>query len=81
MRQQAYIWDRDGTAASVAYIAPHTRDSDAWREYNAAMIFELHVLKRTCTMHGMATTNNEDAPNTNITMCGACNARLRELGR
>ena len=39
----AIIVDRDGTLASVAHVAPTTRDRDAWREYNAALPFDAPV--------------------------------------
>lgn len=37
------VVDRDGTLASVAWVAPATRDSAEWRRYNAAMIFDAPV--------------------------------------
>lgn len=40
---RAIIVDRDGTLASVAYVAPQTRDNDAWRIYNAALPFDAPV--------------------------------------
>lgn len=42
-KPKAIILDRDGTLASVKYIAPVTGDNDAWRQYNAAMIFDAPV--------------------------------------
>lgn len=40
MKEPAVIFDRDGTLASVSYIAPQDRDAESWRQYNAAMIFD-----------------------------------------
>jgi hypothetical protein len=56
-KSKAVIVDRDGTLASVKYIAPTTRDNDAWRQYNAAMIFDAPVpavvdLVRRYKIHG-----------------------------
>lgn len=41
--QPAIIVDRDGTLASVAHVAPSTRDNWAWQQYNAAMPFDAVV--------------------------------------
>jgi len=43
MRPPAVIFDRDGTLASVAYIAPLDRSGSAWRQYNAALPFDAPV--------------------------------------
>jgi hypothetical protein len=43
MKPKAILVDRDGTLASVSYIAPVTRDNDAWRMYNAALPFDAPV--------------------------------------
>lgn len=42
-RQPAIIFDRDGTLASVKYIAPTTRDDGAWAAFNAALPFDAPV--------------------------------------
>ena len=39
----AVIFDRDGTLASVEYVAPKDRSSESWRQFNAAMIFDAPV--------------------------------------
>lgn len=41
--QDAVIFDRDGTMASVAYCAPTTRNNEDWRTYNGMMIFDAPV--------------------------------------
>lgn len=43
-RQPAVIFDRDGTLASVAHVAPtDLRSSSQWRDFNAAMPFDAPV--------------------------------------
>lgn len=42
-KPQAVIFDRDGTLASVAYVAPTDRSGHAWRQYNAALPFDAPV--------------------------------------
>lgn len=39
----AIIIDRDGTTASVAYIAPTDRADASWRQYNLALPFDAAV--------------------------------------
>ena len=43
MKQKAVIFDRDGTLASVKYIAPQTRNNEDWAAYNAALPFDSPV--------------------------------------
>jgi len=43
MKQPAVIFDRDGTLASVAHVAPTDRDNASWAAYNAAMPFDAPV--------------------------------------
>lgn len=43
MKQPAVIFDRDGTLASVAYVAPQDRSGGAWAAYNAALPFDAPV--------------------------------------
>lgn len=43
MKQPAVIFDRDGTLASVAYIAPTDRADSSWRQYNLALPFDAVV--------------------------------------
>jgi len=43
MRQPAVIFDRDGTLASVAHVAPQDRSGGAWAAYNAALPFDAPV--------------------------------------
>jgi hypothetical protein len=43
VRQPACIFDRDGSLASVAYIAPQDRSNWAWQQYNAALPFDAVV--------------------------------------
>ncbi len=43
MRQDAVIFDRDGTLASVAHVAPTDRSTSSWRNYNAALRFDAPV--------------------------------------
>jgi hypothetical protein len=43
-RIPAVIFDRDGTLASVDYIAPHGSDNgEAWRQFNLALPFDAPV--------------------------------------
>jgi len=43
-RQPAVIFDRDGTLASVAHVAPtDLRDPSQWRDFNVAMPFDAPV--------------------------------------
>jgi hypothetical protein len=42
-RTPAVIFDRDGTLASVAYIAPATRNRQDWAAFNAALPFDAPV--------------------------------------
>lgn len=41
--QPAVIFDRDGTLASVAHVAPGDRSESSWRNYNAALRFDAPV--------------------------------------
>lgn len=43
MKQPAVIFDRDGTLASVAYVAPEDRSESSWAHYNAALRFDAPV--------------------------------------
>lgn len=43
MRKDAVIFDRDGTLASVAFVAPDDRTDSSWRNYNAALRFDAPV--------------------------------------
>ncbi len=43
MKEDAVVFDRDGTLASVAHCAPGTNDSGAWRNYNSALRFDAPV--------------------------------------
>lgn len=43
MKQQAVIFDRDGTLASVAYAAPADKSAASWANYNAALPFDAPV--------------------------------------
>jgi hypothetical protein len=44
MKQRAIIFDRDGTLASVAHVAPtDLRDQAQWGDFNAAMPFDAPV--------------------------------------
>lgn len=37
------VFDRDGTLASVAYVAPTDRSTDSWAAFNAALPFDAPV--------------------------------------
>lgn len=41
--QDAVIFDRDGTLASVAHCAPSDKSASSWRNYNAALRFDAPV--------------------------------------
>lgn len=43
MKKLAVIFDRDGTLASVKYIAPTDRSPESWQQFNSAMIFDAPV--------------------------------------
>lgn len=43
MKEPAVIFDRDGTLASVSYIAPIDKTPESWQQFNAAMIFDAPV--------------------------------------
>lgn len=43
MRQDAVIFDRDGTLASVSYIAPNDRAKSSWAAFNASLRFDAVV--------------------------------------
>lgn len=43
MKQPAVIFDRDGTLASVAHVAPEDRSESSWAAYNAALRFDAPV--------------------------------------
>jgi hypothetical protein len=43
MKTDAVIFDRDGTLASVEYIAPHGRTNAEWEAFNAALPFDAPV--------------------------------------
>lgn len=42
-KQPAVIFDRDGTLASVAYVAPKDRSDASWAAFNAALPFDAPV--------------------------------------
>lgn len=42
-RQPAIIFDRDGTMASVKYIAPTDRSDSSWAQFNRALVFDAPV--------------------------------------
>lgn len=43
MKPQAVIFDRDGTLASVAHVAPTDKSNSSWAAYNAALRFDAPV--------------------------------------
>jgi hypothetical protein len=43
MKQPAVIFDRDGTLASVAHVAPKDRSQDSWGAFNASLPFDAPV--------------------------------------
>jgi hypothetical protein len=43
MRRPAAIFDRDGTLASVAHVAPTDRSDASWAAFNAALPFDAPV--------------------------------------
>lgn len=42
-RTPAVIFDRDGTLASVSYVAPNDRSTGSWAAFNAALPFDAPV--------------------------------------
>lgn len=42
-RHPAVIFDRDGTLASVAHVAPTDKSQSSWKNYNAALRFDAPV--------------------------------------
>jgi hypothetical protein len=43
MKAPAVIFDRDGTLASVAHVAPTDRDDASWAAFNAALPFDAPI--------------------------------------
>jgi len=52
-RPPAVIFDRDGSMASVSYIAPTDKNKSSWRQFNAALIFDAVVPEVAAILHAV----------------------------
>ena len=53
MKQPAVIFDRDGTLASVAHVAPKDRSQDSWAAFNASLPFDAVVPEVAALLHAV----------------------------